>query len=144
MAPKLSPVQIDEKLERLHEFVKNHVCLLASRNGVSLRQCLRQKASADEGAWYLFLCKTRFSESQNDRVRQAYALLEEQWSSVAPRAAVLPEPAATMLAELPGPVAESSTSSMFPHVVVLPEPAAEHSAHKKARLGTKVKGGFLC
>jgi hypothetical protein len=135
MTPRLSPVQIDEKLERLHKFVCDHVGLLASRDGASLRQCLRQTASAEEGAWYFFLCKNAnaFSESQNDRVRQAYALLEEQWSSVAPRAAVLPEPAATMLAELPGPVAESSTSSMFPHAVVLPEPAAEHPAHKKAR-----------
>ena len=89
MAPKLSPVQIDEKLERLHEFVCDHVGLLASRNGASLRACLRQTASAEDSRWYKFLCKNAnaFSESQNDRVRRAYAILEEQWSSVAPRAA---------------------------------------------------------
>ena len=97
MAPKLSPVQIDEKLERLHESVCDHVGLLASRNGASLRACLRQTASAEESRWYQFLCKNAnaFSESQNDRVRRAYALLEEHWSSVAPRAAVLPELVAT-------------------------------------------------
>ena len=89
-------MNIDAKLERLHEFVKDNVGLLASRGGASLRQCLRQTASAEEGTWYRFLGNhaTAFSESQNDRVRQAYALLEEQWSSVAPRAAVLPKPAA--------------------------------------------------
>ena len=97
MPPKLSPVQIDEKLERLHESVCDHVGLLAGRNGASLRACLRQTASAEESRWYQFLCKNAnaFSESQNDRVRRAYALLEEHWLSVAPRAAVLPEPVAT-------------------------------------------------
>ena len=116
MAPKQSTRQIDEKLKRLHEFVKDHVGLLASRDSASLRQCLRQTASAEEKGWYNFLLKNAnaFSASQNERIERAYAL-------VAPRAAVLPEPAATMLAELPGPV------------VVLPEPAAEHPAHKKAR-----------
>ena len=118
MAPKLSPVQIDQKLERLHKFVCDHVGLLASRNGASLRACLRQTASADERTWYNFLCKTEFvfSDSQNDRVRLAYTLLEEQWSSVAPRAAVLPEPAAGTPAVLAEPVVEAA---------VLPEPAAE-------------------
>ena len=91
MAPKQSTRQIDEKLKRLHEFVKDHVGLLASRNSASLRQCLRQTASAEEKGWYNFLLKNAnaFSASQNERAKRAYAL-------VAPRAAVLPEPAATM------------------------------------------------
>ena len=90
MPPKL-------KLENLHESVRDHVGLLASRNGGSLRACLRQTASAEESRWYHFLVRNEavFSQSQNDRVRRAYALLEEHWSSVAPRAAVLPEPVAT-------------------------------------------------
>ena len=129
MAPKLSLVQIDEKLERLHESVCDHVGLLASRKGATLRACLRQTASAEERTWYKFLCKsaTAFSESQNDRVRRAYALLEEQWSSVAPHAAVLPEPAAGMLAVLPGSVAESAAAAPESAVeaAVLPEPKAE-------------------
>ena len=118
MAPKLSPVQIDQKLERLHKFACDNIGLLANRNGASLRACLRQTASADERTWYHFLCKNAFvfSDSQNDRVRLAYILLEEQWSSVAPRAAVLPEPAAGTPAVLAEPVVEAA---------VLPEPAAE-------------------
>ena len=132
MAPKLSLVQIDEKLERLHEFVCDHAGLLASRNGASLRACLRQTASAEEKRWYQFLCKNAsvFSESQNDRVRRTYALLEEQWSSVAFSAAVLPEPAAGTFAVLPGPVAESAAAAPESpaQAAVLPELKAEAAA----------------
>ena len=77
MPPKLSAAQIDEKLEELHTFVREHAALLASRNGSSLCESLRQTASTEERKWYFFLHKSAraLSESQKNRVLQTYALL---------------------------------------------------------------------
>ena len=158
MPPKLSAAHIDEKLERLHAFVCEHAALSMSRNGLSLRASLRQTASVEERTWYQFLCKNEsaFSEPQNNRVLRAYALLAEQASdtmshgdiaavltqhssslSMAPRAAVLPEPAAEDAARAGatshGHIAaaltkQSSSPSMAPSVAVLPVPAADTAA----------------
>ena len=57
MPPKLSAAQIDGKLEELHVFVGEHADLLATRNGSSLRDCLSQRASAEERGAYLFLAR---------------------------------------------------------------------------------------
>ena len=80
MPPKLSPVRIDEKLENLHESVRDHVGLLAGRNGTSLRTCLRKTASAEETRWHGFLYKqaAAFSKSQRRHVHETFAMLAEQ------------------------------------------------------------------
>ena len=75
MPPKLSPVQIDEKLENLHEFVRVHVGLLASRNGASLRACLRQTASAEERRLYKLLVKSE--EEYTSPVSKIYKVESE-------------------------------------------------------------------
>ena len=80
MPPKLSAAQIDEKLEELHTFVRGHVALLASRNGLSLYGSLRQTASAEEKKWCNFLYKNAhvMTEAQQNHILQTYALLAEQ------------------------------------------------------------------
>ena len=78
MPPKISPSQIDDKLDKQHAFVFHNAALIASRNGSSLRTSLRQ-TSSEEKVWCKFRCEHEgvFSVSQHNRILRTYGILAE-------------------------------------------------------------------
>ena len=90
MPAALTKSQIDGKLEDLRKYVRENQETLAARRGTTLVKSLRQKQSAEEKKWYMFLIKNGngFTQKQAEHIKHTFALLKT--ASTASRTAVPP------------------------------------------------------
>ena len=77
MPPKQKKVEVDLKLVRLREFVRDHQEVLSARRATTLVSTLRQKSSNVERKWYMLLKRKSavFTPDQSDHLQQTFALL---------------------------------------------------------------------
>ena len=109
MPPKLSPAQIDDKLNDIRQYVREHREELATRGGSCLKFAFAAQRNDVETRFYLFMYKNeeRFTYSQRQHV-QTFAMLEQHRGSGEDAERAVSSSAKRLRREVPGDEANSS------------------------------------